>query len=97
MSLGDTDATTTYNGKRITVSVDIDEVIIGASDSDLIDYVVDELDHDEILKKMNINLEDDPSYVNKDILMEYLVTEYHRGAFSEFDFKIFFKKINKSS
>lgn len=35
--------------------------------------------------------------IDDDTIMDYLVEEYDRGAFSDFDFNLFFEKIGKSS
>jgi hypothetical protein len=73
------------------VEVDLYDVLDNAEESDIIDYVVDNLDHDEIRSKLN---GDDSTSYDQGELMDYLVNEYFRGAFSDFDFDKFFDRID---
>jgi hypothetical protein len=79
----------------IYVDIDAEDFLSRISDEDLIDYVVNELDNNEIREKLGEKEQTDYNkFSDTDELMEYLVDEYHRDSFSDFPFDKFFEKIN---
>jgi hypothetical protein len=73
-------------GRSVSVDIDANDVLDELSFEEIVGYVEDKYSG----KTVEINRF---NTIDNDSLINYLVTEYHRGPYSDFDFNKFFQKV----
>lgn len=79
-------------------TIDISDVLETVSDEDLLDYIEHNFPSSDLEERFRVDEEPvSLSDFHGNEIVEFLVDEYHRGAFSHIDFDKFFEKIGKTS